>query len=138
MTEPIQTELFFKDEHPHLTTPAPAPSKTINFDCVLHALARNDDHETSRMAADSILPSLTKLAMRVYEQIKLHQQDGLTDSEISSLFDGQGLAITTARRRRTDLVKVGLVEASNMRRRNKFGNLETVWVCTQNRMDELI
>ena len=94
---------------------------------MLHTLHRKDDPITSRQAAQSVEPHLTEIQAQVLHLIKLAGAKGLTDEELSRQYGTFG---STARTRRAELAKRGLVVESKQKRRLQSGLEGRVWVST--------
>ena len=79
---------------------------------------------TSREAAAALLPRLSGLQHVVLRALR-DADAGLTDQQISQV---TGLREVTARVRRIELAKVGLVVATDARRETASGRRALVWV----------
>ena len=90
-----------------------------------HILYRPDDPDTSRQAAESIHPHLTEIQKQVLHLIELAGINGLTDEELSEMFGTSG---STARTRRAELYKQGLVVEAGKKRMLRSGQQGRVWI----------
>lgn len=90
-------------------------------------LHRNTDPETSRMAAESVVPKLRKLQAEVLAYAQGCGFIGFTDLDLAKHFNNAG---STYRTRRAELVRLGLIEDSSKMRIQK-GRAHTIWRCTQ-------
>jgi predicted ArsR family transcriptional regulator len=82
---------------------------------------------TSCAAAEAIVPHLNKLQARVLDYLRGCGERGATDEE---LVEALRLSPSTARPRRIELVKAGLVRDSGRTRKTNSGREATVWVAT--------
>jgi len=82
--------------------------------------------ETSRAAADSMVPKAGTLRALVFDFIR-HRVDGATDDEIER---GLELRHQTASARRRELVISGHVRDSGFKRNTSSGRKAVVWVAT--------
>jgi hypothetical protein len=82
---------------------------------------------TSVEAHESIKPLKPTLQQLVFEKIRNHPV-GLTDEQIQNL---TGLRTQSETARRNELVKLGLVKDSGLRRVASSGRKAIVWVATQ-------
>jgi len=108
-----------------------------NDDPQLNLMTRSDDHATSQVAAEKVLPHLSQLQRKVMDVFQargtvLKDKEGkifcgYTDSELTALEVFKGHAPSTARKRRTELVKFGMLRDSGYTRANSYGNDEVVW-----------
>jgi hypothetical protein len=80
---------------------------------------------TSRAAAKKIAPHSGKLAAQVLAYLQRRGEHGATDEEISR---DTGLSPSTARPRRLELVRRGLVKRSGRTRPGVSGCKMTVWI----------
>ncbi len=80
----------------------------------LQTMHRHPDRETSVQAAIVAQGSSQRLKQRVYEAFK--ELGPMTDAELGSLPRFEGLPFTSVSKRRTDLVKVELLEDSGDKR----------------------
>jgi hypothetical protein len=87
--------------------------------------------DTRAAAAAAIAPLVPSLHERVRDFIASRGHRGATDHEIQSEL---GLSGDTARPRRRQLVKSGIVVASGRTRLSPSGNPMTVWIATQGAM----
>jgi len=83
--------------------------------------------ETSQAAARAIDPYAVGLRAQVYFAIARAGADGLTDLEVEAK---TGLAGSTVRPRRVELVRLGLVHDSGRTRKTKSGREATIWITT--------
>jgi hypothetical protein len=90
-----------------------------------HTLYRRHDPDTSRQAAESIQPHLTEIQKQVLHLIELAGFKGLTDEELSEIY---GTAGSTARTRRAELAKQGLVVEAKEKRMLRSGQQGRVWI----------
>jgi hypothetical protein len=86
--------------------------------------AQNTD--TSRAAAKAIQPCAQTLRWQVLGAIKRSLEYGCTDEEIQTQL---GMAGSTERPRRTELVSAGLVVDSGLTRPTASGRQAIVWRC---------
>ena len=98
-------------------------------DSFLARMYRPTDPSTSRAAAMKVNKGLSVLQSAVLHLF--HQYKDLTDSEIEHYFSNGTVVVhiapTTARRRRTDLLQMGLVQPTGQKRNNQYGNAEQVF-----------
>ncbi len=80
---------------------------------------------TSREAAEKISPSLNELQRRVFSLVVRSGEKGMTDEE---LIEESGLAASTVRPRRVELVSLGLVVDSGRTRPTHSGRKAAIWV----------
>lgn len=104
--------------------PAPVARQPSLFDDIPDAPAQSHS-PTSRAAAKAIEPLAGELRRRVYEWLVSRGEEGSTDEE---LIDALGLASSTARPRRIELVAAGLARDSGRTRLTKARRKATVWV----------
>lgn len=92
-------------------------------------LTRTDDHATSIAAAARIADKLRPLQRMVYMQLAQAGDDGLTDSELRARCDAAYLKRpeSTYRKRRSELVAMGIVEPTGQRRNNQSGQPEKAY-----------
>jgi predicted transcriptional regulator len=83
--------------------------------------------ETSQAAGRDIDPYAVGLRAKVYGAIARAGAEGLTDLEIE---EQTGLAGSTVRPRRVELVRLGLVRDSGRTRETKSGRKATIWIMT--------
>lgn len=81
--------------------------------------------ETSKAAATAIAPKLGELHRKVW--VAIHAAGGLTDEDGIA---ATGLAASTYRPRRIELVAANYVEDSGHTKRTKADRPATVWRCT--------
>ncbi len=86
-------------------------------------LVRRKDPETSREAAEKVVPKLRLLQQRVLAVLRQYP-DGLTDYQIEMLLGDHG---STYRTRRSELVALGLVRDSGHKKVIN-GTHRTVWI----------
>lgn len=90
-------------------------------------LTRDDDHDTLEEAAERVSESLKELQGKVYSILAASQ--GLTDSELrercNAIYGKR--QESTYRKRRSELVELGLVQETGERRLNPAGNWEKVF-----------
>lgn len=98
-----------------------------------HTLYRRDDPHTSREAAASVYPHLTKIQLTVLGLLRSAEY-GLTDEEITDRYPVRGglsLSPSTARTRRKELTDKGYVIACTIRTRKlRSGRRGKVWMTT--------
>lgn len=82
------------------------------------------DSLTSEAAAKAIKPSTATLRYEVLEAIRF--LNGATDEQIQEF---TGMNPSTARPRRVELVRMGLVRDSGETRKTVSGRAATFWVC---------
>jgi hypothetical protein len=93
-------------------------------------MIRNPDHSTSKKAARKVRVGLTEKQQLVIDVLK-DFPGGLNDTELRLEIAKRGHVVggeSTYRRRRTELVELGLVEHAGHSRPNQNGNSEKVWV----------
>ena len=90
-------------------------------------LHRRTDPQTSRMAAEEVVPKLRTLQRQVLAFAQGCGFIGFTDLDLAKHFNNAG---STYRTRRAELVRLGLVEDSGKMRGQK-GRAHTIWRCTQ-------
>lgn len=90
---------------------------------------RQDDHSTSVESSKKVkAQGMSRLRQQVYDVLKA-EPGGLTDCQIRTLCTQAygSRSESTYRKRRTELVDLGLVIWSGERRVNAIGNMEKVW-----------
>lgn len=100
-------------------------------------LARHTDPDTSHLAADSQAANLSEL-QRIILGLFEQREFGFTDDELGVHYGANQpvyrnwpmVRDQTPRKRRSELTKMGLLEDSGVRRPNRFGALEIVWVAS--------
>lgn len=97
-------------------------------------LHRRTDPETSRMAAEEVVPKLRKLQAEVLAFAQGCGFVGFTDLDLAKHFNNAG---STYRTRRAELVRLGLIEDSAKMKIQK-GRAHTVWRCTQEGFNEQV
>lgn len=94
---------------------------------ISETLARDNDHDTSEEAAERVSKSLKELQGKVYTILAASQ--GLTDSELrercNAIYGKR--QESTYRKRRSELVALGLVQETGEKRLNPAGNWEKVF-----------
>ena len=93
----------------------------------VRTLHRTTDPETSRMAAEEVVPKLRKLQAEVLRFAQGCGFIGFTDLDLAQHFKSHG---STYRTRRSELVRLGFIEDSGKMKIQK-GRAHTVWRCTQ-------
>lgn len=83
--------------------------------------------DTSKAAAERILPHMSKQRRRVYLYLELRGEDGATDEEVCDALKMSGSSV---RPRRVELVRDGLVEDSGIRQVCESGREAVVWRIT--------
>jgi hypothetical protein len=92
----------------------------------IHATARSADPETSRLAAEAFTEQrLTEIQSVVFELFTIRRR--LTDEEIEDALSVKYPAFSTLRKRRTDLVQLGLIRDSGERKLNRNNRKMIVW-----------
>jgi hypothetical protein len=81
--------------------------------------------DTSRESAEAIAPKAGTYLAQVAAYLKACDVHGATDDEMQVVL---GMDPSTQRPRRIDLVKRGMVRASEMQRPTRKGRKATVWV----------
>lgn len=87
--------------------------------------APHSGSETSRAAADAIVPSAATLRRMVYDWLLERREDGGTDEDIQVALSMAG---NTERPRRQELEKEGLVVKTARTRATSSGRQAAVWV----------
>jgi len=84
--------------------------------------------DTSRAAAERMVPGATAQAARVFQFLSKCGKEGATDHEVQA-----ELAMTgdSERPRRWSLQKAGLIRDSGQRRKSPAGRQAIVWVCAE-------
>lgn len=102
------------------------------------AMVRDDDHATSRKAAEKVSLDLNETQWQVYTVIRAEAR-GLTDSHLREMCDLRWgkRAESTWRKRRKELVEKKLVFETSDRRLNATGNEERVWLAVDHRSPDL-
>ncbi len=80
----------------------------------IKGMARNPDRPTSIRAAEQTLSSRDRVKAMVYHAFR--ENGAMTDGELEQLPQFQGIAINSVRKRRTDLLQEGKLEATGARR----------------------
>ncbi len=83
--------------------------------------------ETSKEAADKIVPHINRCHRKILEHLENVGALGATDQELET---ATGMAGNTARPRRIELLKLGLIRDSGKTRETFSGRKATVWVVT--------
>jgi hypothetical protein len=92
----------------------------------IHATARSTDPETSHESAEAFTEQrLTEIQTAVFELFTVRRR--LTDEEIEDALSVKYPAFSTLRKRRTDLVQMGLIRDSGERRFNRNRRRMIVW-----------
>lgn len=86
----------------------------MNDDMPLWGMSRRTDPQTSRAAALAILPGLNELQRRVLEAYA--DLGAMTAKECEALPRFRDLGFSTVRKRASELVKVGALEATDEKR----------------------
>jgi hypothetical protein len=89
-----------------------------------YKLARTNDPETSKEAAEKIVPKIGKLQIAVLKFAEGRQIAGFIDLELNIFFGSTG---STYRTRRAELTDLGLIVATGMFRVVN-GKRHTIWV----------
>ena len=79
--------------------------------------------ETSEAAAQAIKPSVTQLQQEVFDAIQFF--GGATDDQVQEF---TGLAGSTQRPRRIELVRMGKIKDSGLCAKTRSGRAATIWV----------
>jgi hypothetical protein len=90
----------------------------------LFKMFRKDAQDTSVEAAESIAPSVPKIASIVYEYAAMRGTQGFTDEEMNQYFETHK---SSYRARRAELVDRGLIEDSGLRVKGPNGRNMIVW-----------
>ena len=90
----------------------------------LFKMFRRDAKDTSVEAAESIAPSVPKIASIVYEYAAMRGTQGFTDEEMNQYFETHK---SSYRARRAELVDRGLIEDSGLRVKGPNGRNMIVW-----------
>ena len=90
----------------------------VSAPCQVHS-------QTSREAADAIVPQSATLRRAVLEFLRSRGFDGATDEQMQ---DGIPMPASTQRPRRVELVEANLVRDSGTTRKTKSGRNAVVWV----------
>ena len=90
----------------------------------LFKMFRRDAKDTSVEAAESIAPSVPKIASIVFEYAAMRGNQGFTDEEMNEYFETHK---SSYRARRAELVDRGLIEDSGVRVKGPNGRNMTVW-----------
>lgn len=93
------------------------------------------DSETSREAAEAIIPKVGTLRHQVYTFIESQGTSGATDDEIQL---GLGMNGNTVRPRRGELAQKRLIVLSGEKRKTKSGRNAVVWVVSDLTQRDLI
>jgi hypothetical protein len=104
------------------------------------ALTRQDDHQTSLDAAKKVAEQLRPILKQVYLTLAEAGDNGLTDSELRAICDARYLKRpeSTYRKRRSELVAMGMVEAKSGKRLNQSQCWETVFRVTGRGLEEIL
>ena len=96
------------------------------------AHARRTDPETSHAAAESLDPTRLRRSQEFVLGVLRAYPAGLTDEELREAVDRTGYAISDSglRTRRSELVRLGLVEDSGERATTLAGRQTIVWAAT--------
>lgn len=99
------------------------------------SLARSTDPDTSHAAAESQAPKLSTLQNIVLDLYTRVGEWGITDTELCVRYvagwrdnEWPHVLFETPRKRRSDLTNLGLLTATERRRKNGHGHPEVVWV----------
>jgi len=90
----------------------------------LFKMFRRDAQDTSVEAAESIAPSVPKIASIVFEYAAMRGSQGFTDEEMNEYFETHK---SSYRARRAELVDRGLIEDSGVRVKGPNGRNMIVW-----------
>jgi hypothetical protein len=90
----------------------------------LFKMFRKDAQDTSVEAAESIAPSVPKIASIVFEYAAMRGSQGFTDEEMNEYFETHK---SSYRARRAELVDRGLIEDSGVRVKGPNGRNMIVW-----------
>lgn len=82
------------------------------------------DHATSEAAAEQVAPHATRLRAEIMAAIVAAGDHGITDIELEALPQFAALGRSTARKRRSELLKLGRVQPKGLERRDGC----TVWI----------
>ena len=104
-----------------------APPTPLAFaqDGPLKSMVRRGDYPTSRAAALGIEPRLSELQASIMAALAHH--GAMTDEQIERLPEFRAHAPSTVRKRRTELLHMGRIYASQEKRLNERGRAMTVW-----------
>jgi hypothetical protein len=100
------------------------PSKVVNRNVVA---IRHNAPDTSRQAAEAVLPRSGTKRVSIYEAIEKAGSQGLCDHEIEYLLNMRIPSVTSIR---NSLMRDGLIEDSGNRRKTPSGNSAIVWRIT--------
>jgi len=90
----------------------------------LFKMFRRNAQDTSVEAAESIAPSVPKIASIVFEYAAMRGSQGFTDEEMNEYFETHK---SSYRARRAELVDRGLIEDSGVRVKGPNGRNMIVW-----------
>jgi hypothetical protein len=90
----------------------------------LFKMFRKNAQDTSVEAAESIAPSVPKIASIVFEYAAMRGSQGFTDEEMNEYFETHK---SSYRARRAELVDRGLIEDSGVRVKGPNGRNMIVW-----------
>lgn len=107
---------------PTLYVPKRAPEELPLF--AAPPLTATADHASSEAAADRIAPHVTQLRAEILAVVQAAGDHGITDKELEQLPQFASLAPSSARKRRSELLKLGLVQPRGLDRRDGC----TVWI----------
>jgi hypothetical protein len=89
-------------------------------------------HDTRSQAAAAVAPLVPSMLRQVYELVVSRGDYGATDHEIRAAL---GMLGDTARARRRELVKAGILDPSGRTRPSPSGHPMTVWTWTGKPLD---
>lgn len=103
----------------------------VMYDDQARRLSRTTDPDTSKEAAESVVPNLTKLQALVLEYAISCGEFGFTDPELNEamgpICEGHNHGTSTWRSRRAELVRKGKIEDSGKRHKRASGRNHIVW-----------
>ena len=96
-----------------------------------HRLSRTSDPDTSKEAAESVAPKLSRLQGLVLQYAIECGEFGFTDPELTEVMcmslQGREYATSTWRSRRAELVRKGKIEDSGKRHKRESGRNHIIW-----------
>jgi hypothetical protein len=95
-------------------------------DTLPDGLFRHGDPQTSRDAAKIVMPYITEIQATVLAEVRSAGGQGMTDYELEQRL---GNTSATLRSRRAELVGMGKVRDSGIKRKQNGSN-RTVWIAT--------
>lgn len=89
--------------------------------------------DTAQAAAEAIVDHVPIVRVRVLAALRDAGEEGLADHELQALIGG---VWSTARTRRKELERDGLVYDSGLRRKTPSGRAAVVWVASPSKLQE--